>query len=60
MVVAGRGDLYQEFYLGLNYYLYGNKLKVQTGVQYADMRDESNNGGEYAGWAIGAGLRISW
>lgn len=26
-----------EFYLGLNYYLCGHKLKVQTGIQYADM-----------------------
>jgi len=60
MVVAGRGDLYQEFYLGLNYYFYKQKLKVQTGVQYADMRDQANDGGEYAGWAATVGLRVSW
>jgi phosphate-selective porin OprO/OprP len=59
-VVAGRGDQYQEFYAGLNYYIYKHKLKVQTGVQYADMRDQAGDGGAYSGWAWTTGLRISW
>jgi phosphate-selective porin OprO/OprP len=59
-VVSGKGDEYNEIYLGLNYYFYGHKLKLQTGVQYADMRDRANDGGGYSGWAWTTGLRISW
>lgn len=59
-VVSGRGDAYSEIYLGLNYYFYGHKLKLQTGVQYAEMRDRAEDGGAYAGWAWTSGLRISW
>ena len=59
-VVPGRGDEYNEIYLGLNYYFYKHKLKVQTGVQYADMKDRADDGGEYSGWAWTTGLRISW
>jgi phosphate-selective porin OprO/OprP len=59
-VVSGRGDEYQEFYAGLNYYFYGHKLKVQTGVQHAEMRDQAGDGGEFSGWAWTLGLRISW
>jgi phosphate-selective porin OprO and OprP len=60
LVVAGRGDEYNEVYLGLNYYIYGHKLKVQTGVQYAEMADRANDGGRYSGWAWTTGLRLSW
>ncbi len=60
LVVSGRGDEYHEFYAGLNFYIYGHKLKVQTGVQYAEMHDRAEDGGEYAGWAWTTGLRISW
>ncbi len=59
-IVSGRGDEYHEFYAGLNYYLYGHKLKLQTGVQYASMDDAANDGGEYDGWGVSAGLRLSW
>jgi phosphate-selective porin OprO and OprP len=60
LVVPGRGDEYNEVYVGLNYFIYGHKLKVQTGVQYAEMRDSANDGGEYQGWAWTTGLRASW
>ena len=59
-VVLGRGDQYQEFYAGLNYYFYGHKLKVQTGVEHAEMRDRAHDGGQYSGWAWTTGLRIGW
>jgi phosphate-selective porin OprO/OprP len=55
-----RGDEYREVYLGLNWYLYGHKLKLQTGVQYLAMDDRANNGGEFDGWAWTTGLRIAW
>lgn len=59
-VVSGRGDEYNEFYAGLNYYFYEHKLKWQTGVQYAMMNDSKNDGGEYDGWQVISGIRISW
>jgi phosphate-selective porin OprO/OprP len=59
-VVAERGDEYNELYLGLNYYFYGHKLKLQTGVQFADMEDRANDGGAYSGVGWTTGLRVSW
>ncbi len=59
-VVTGRGDNYNEFYAGVNYYLYGHKLKLQTGVTYAMMDDDANNGGAYNGWGLTSGIRVSW
>jgi phosphate-selective porin OprO and OprP len=55
-----RGDEYQEAYAGLNYYFYGHKLKLQTGVQYVSMNDDANNGGAFDGFAWTTGLRLSW
>lgn len=59
-IAPGRGDEYNEFYLGLNYYIYGHKLKLQTGVQYTDMSDRTNTGGNYDGWGVTTGVRVSW
>jgi phosphate-selective porin OprO/OprP len=59
-VVPGRGDRYNELYLGANYFFYGHKLKLQTGVQIADMRDEADDGGAYSGVSWTSGLRIGW
>ena len=58
--IAGRGDRYNEFYAGVNYYLYGHKLKLQGGVQFADMNDSATDGGAYSGIASTIGLRVSW
>lgn len=59
-IVSGRGDEYNELYLGANYYFYGHRLKVQSGVQFADMNDRANKGGEYSGVAWTNALRIGW
>ncbi len=59
-VTAGRGDRYNGFYAGLNYYFYGHKLKLQSGVQFADMNDSAADGGAYSGIAATTGLRVSW
>lgn len=59
-VTLGRGNEYQEVFAGLNYYIYGHKLKLQGGVQYANMEDDTNKGGDYNGWQGILGLRISW
>ena len=57
---SGRGDEYQEFYAGVNWYLYGHKAKLQAGVQYTMMDDAAGDGGDYSGWGVTTGLRISW
>ncbi|MBI1337655.1 MAG: hypothetical protein GC164_11910 [Phycisphaera sp.] len=59
-LVSGKGDEYQEIYLGVNYYIYKHKLKVQTGVQYATMHDRAADGGKYSGFGLTVGLRIAW
>jgi phosphate-selective porin OprO/OprP len=59
-IVAGRGDEYKELYLGANYYFYGHRLKLQTGVQFADMLDRADDGGAYSGVAWTTGLRLGW
>jgi phosphate-selective porin OprO and OprP len=59
-VVPGRGDRYQELYAGANYYFYGHKLKLQSGLQFADMNDSAGDGGVYSGVSWTTGLRVSW
>lgn len=58
--VSGRGDRYSELYLGANYYFYGHKLKLQSGLQFADMNDRANDGGAYSGVSWTSGMRVSW
>jgi phosphate-selective porin OprO/OprP len=58
-VVAGRGDSHNEWYIGSNYYLYGHRLKLQTGVQYNDM-DDGPDTDTYAGWGWTTGIRVGW
>ena len=59
-IVPGRGDEYNELYLGGNYYFYGHRLKLQTGLQFADMNDSANDGGAYSGVSWTTGLRVGW
>jgi phosphate-selective porin OprO/OprP len=59
-LVSGRGDRFNEWYLGANYYLYGHRLKLQSGLQFTDMNDRANDGGEYSGVAWTTGLRVGW
>jgi phosphate-selective porin OprO and OprP len=59
-IVRGRGDKYNELYLGANYFFYGQKLKLQTGLQLADMNDRAQDGGGYSGASWTTGLRVGW
>ena len=59
-IVRGRGDEYNEVYLGASYFFYGHKLKLQSGVQIADMNDRAGDGGAYSGVSWTTGLRIGW
>ena len=55
---SARGDQYQDIYAGLNYYVYGHKLKIQGGVQYSMMDGTSE--GDADGWQAVLGLRLAW
>ena len=59
-IVEGRGDRYNEVYLGFNYFFYGHKLKWQTGLQYAKMDETIDDGGAHEGFGFTTGFRISW
>ena len=59
-LVPGAGDRYQEFYLGLNRYFYGHKLKWMFGLEHARMHDRASDGGSYNGWGFTSGFRVSW
>ena len=59
-LVDVRGDRYREVFAGLNWYLYGHKLKWQTGLQKTRMDDATDSGGDYDGWGFTTGLRLSW
>ena len=59
-IVPGRGDEYKELYLGANYYFYGHKLKLQSGVHWADMNDRARDGGDYSGVSWTTGIRVGW
>ena len=49
------GNTYLSGYLGLNYYIYGNKLKIMNGIEYSQM-----GGGNFDGYTMMTGLRMSF
>lgn len=57
--IAGddKGDFYQSFYLGLNFYLHGDRLKLMTGVEYSNM-DGGESGGSFDGYTWFSGIRL--
>jgi len=65
-VTSGKGDSYNALYLGLNYYLYQQKLKIMGGIEYfemdgvADTEDVefSNINRSVDGWNIITGIRL--
>jgi phosphate-selective porin OprO and OprP len=56
-VGAVAGDKYQAGYVGFQYFIYGDKLKLLGGVEYAKL-DGGGNGGDYDGWTALTGIRF--
>ncbi|MDB6137696.1 MAG: phosphate-selective porin [Verrucomicrobiaceae bacterium] len=52
------GDTYNAAYLGLNYYLYGQKLKLMAGEQFADLSGGTGAKAGFQGWTSLVGLRM--
>jgi len=44
-IEEGRGDNDNDFFLGLDWFIYGHDFKLQTGVEYALMDDAARDGG---------------
>jgi phosphate-selective porin OprO/OprP len=59
VTASGAGDHYQSFYAGLNYYIYGHKLKLMAGAEYLNLKDSARNGGAFKGWTALTGL-VFW
>ena len=61
--VIQNGETYTSFYLGLNYYLYGHKLKLMNGIEYSMMDGGLAKKGQtasYDGYTFLSGLRFSF
>lgn len=56
---GGRGDQYQAGHLGLQYFIYGDKLKLLAGAEYSHLNG-GGNGGDYDGWTALTGIRFSF
>jgi len=52
-VGAQSGEQYQSAYLGLQYFIYGDKFKLMGGTEYAELV-----GGDYQGWTALLGSRL--
>jgi phosphate-selective porin OprO and OprP len=56
---GGRGETYHAAYFGVNYYIYGQKLKLMAGTEYNHM-DGGGDGGDFDGWTTTTGVRVSF
>jgi phosphate-selective porin OprO/OprP len=59
-IESERAEEAHDFFAGLNWYLYGHKLKWQNGVEYNIASNISDAGDDYDGWGFTSGLRASW
>jgi len=54
------GDTYHSAYAGLNYYVYGQKLKFMVGEQYTELTGGTGLTAGYRGWTTLVGFRMYW
>lgn len=59
-VGAFTGDSYDSVYMGMNYYIYGQKCKLMAGEQFDDLTGGTGAHGNFRGWTTLAGLRVYW
>jgi phosphate-selective porin OprO/OprP len=58
VVPGGLGDAYQAIYAGINYLIYGNRLKLMTGAEYSVMKNSAGGQDSFDGWTYLAGVRV--
>jgi phosphate-selective porin OprO/OprP len=51
---SGSGRDYHALYAGLNYYIYGDRLKLMSGLEYASMGGDAN----FDAWTLFGGCRL--
>jgi phosphate-selective porin OprO/OprP len=56
---TARGDTYHAFYLGTQYFIHGDKLKLLTGIEYSTLSG-GTNADDYEGTTLLTGLRLSF
>jgi phosphate-selective porin OprO and OprP len=56
---ALRGDSYHAFYLGGQYFIHGDKLKLMAGAEYAAL-GQNSSADRYDGYTFLTGLRLSF
>ncbi len=54
----GRGDAYQAIYGGIQYFIYGDKLKLMAGAEWARLERETTH--SYDGITLFSGVRLSF
>lgn len=60
VVSGGFGNRYHAIYAGLNYLIFGDRLKLMTGAEYSAMHDAAEDGGDFDGWTYLAGIRVNF
>ena len=58
VIPGGFGDRYHAVYAGLNYLIFGDRLKLMTGAEYSLMHDSAHDGGEFDGLTYLVGMRV--
>ena len=54
------GNTYNSAYVGLNYYVYGQKAKFMLGGQYDELTGGTGKSANYRGWTTLVGFRVFW
>ncbi len=47
-----------KVYMGINYLIFGDRLKLMTGAEFSVMKDSVDDGDTYNGWTYLAGVRV--
>jgi len=54
------GDNYEAVYLGANYFIYGYKLRIMSGIQYENLSGGTGKNAGNSGWTALTGFRVYW
>jgi phosphate-selective porin OprO/OprP len=58
VVPGGLGNAYHAVYLGINYLIFGDRLKLMTGAEYSVMKDSAIGHDSLNGWTYMGGVRV--
>jgi phosphate-selective porin OprO and OprP len=58
VVPGGVGNAYHAVYAGINYLIFGDRLKLMNGVEYSVMKDSALGHDSFNGWTFFSGVRV--